>query len=123
MPLRVHWLRTTVTIVVSLIVANAVAQTAKIVGLGAATCFQFTTDIKKDPSVERDYLAWAQGFMSGILLRAPMGTDENLDLLPTSFGLQNQLEYLRDYCNHNTASDFSDAALSLYKKLREVRSP
>jgi hypothetical protein len=51
-------------------------QKARIVGLGAATCQQFNDDIKSNPAVRRDYLAWAQGFMSGILLGRPPGVDE-----------------------------------------------
>ena len=45
--------------------------TAKIVGLGATSCLQFTNDVKQNPAVQRDYLAWAQGFMSSILLSRP----------------------------------------------------
>jgi hypothetical protein len=44
---------------------------AKIVGLGAATRRQFSDDVKSNPLLRRDYLAWAQGFMSGILSSRP----------------------------------------------------
>jgi hypothetical protein len=56
------------------------ARTARIVGLGAATCRKFTADAATDPQVRRDYLAWAQGFMSGIILSRPPGVDVGLDL-------------------------------------------
>jgi len=49
------------------------AQMAQIVGLGAATCKQFTADIESEPLIQRDYLAWAQGFVSGIILGRPAG--------------------------------------------------
>ena len=55
---------------------RAEAPKAKIVGLGAATCQQFNDDVKSNPLVRRDYLAWAQGFMSGVLLSRPPGVDE-----------------------------------------------
>lgn len=92
---------------------------AKIVGLGAATCQQFNDDVKSNPSVRRDYLAWAQGFMSGILLSRPPGIDAGLDLNPATFGLINQLHFLEDHCATHTSSDFSDAVEALYKRLRQ----
>ena len=104
---------------VALLPSLAEQMAAKIVGLGAATCVQFTNDIKQNPAVQRDYLAWAQGFMSGVLLGRPPEVDKNLDLHPPTFPLRKQLEFLRDHCSQNPASDFSDAVLSLYKRLRK----
>jgi hypothetical protein len=92
---------------------------AKIVGLGAATCQQFNDDVKSNPLIRRDYLARAQGFMSGILSSRPPGVDEGLDLNPATFGLINQLQYLEDRCAKNTSLDFSDAVEALYKRLRQ----
>jgi hypothetical protein len=94
-------------------------RTAKIVGLGATTCSRFTQDIEQKPGVQRDYLAWAQGFMSGILLSRPPGIDESLDLNPPIFGLIRQLEFLRNYCVQRPAKDFSDAVVALYERLRK----
>src|ERR1700730_17620724 len=74
------------------------APTAQIVGLGAATCRQFTADAAADPQVRRDYLAWAQGFMSGIILSRPPGVDVGLALNPPTFGLVAQLRFLEDHC-------------------------
>jgi hypothetical protein len=94
-------------------------QKARIVGLGAATCQQFNDDIKSNPAVRRDYLAWAQGFMSGILLGRPPGVDEGLDLDPPAFGLISQLYFLEAHCAGNASADFTDAVEALYKRLRE----
>ena len=94
------------------------ARTARIVGLGAATCRQFTVDAATDPRVRRDYLAWAQGFMSGIILNRPSGVDVDLDLNPPTFGLMDQLRFLEDHCARNGAIDFSTAVEALYKRLR-----
>src|SRR5215216_5774855 len=77
------------------------AQTVNIVGIGAATCARFKEEITQNPSAERDYLAWAQGFMSGALMRAPQGVDEDLNLLPPSFPLQQQANFLRAFCSEN----------------------
>lgn len=94
--------------------------TAKIVGLGATSCLQFMNDVKQNPAVQRDYLAWAQGFMSGILLSRPSGVDEGLDLNPPSFGLLKQLEFLREHCTKSPSAGFSDAVEALYLSLRKA---
>jgi hypothetical protein len=94
------------------------APKANIVGLGASTCQQFNDDVKSNPSARRDYLAWTQGFMSGVLLSRPPGVDAGLDLNPATFGLISQLHFLEDHCAKNTSLDFSDAVEALYKRLR-----
>ena len=94
------------------------ARTAQIVGLGAATCRQFTVDAAADPQVRREYLAWAQGFMSGIILSRPPGVDVGLDLNPPTFGLMDQLRFLEDHCARNQMVDFSTVVEALYKRLR-----
>jgi hypothetical protein len=98
---------------------RAESPKARIVGLGAATCQRFNDDVQSNPSVRRDYLAWAQGFLSGILLGRPPGVDAGLDLNPATFGLINQLNFLDGYCARNTSADFADAVEALYKRLRE----
>lgn len=94
------------------------SSTAKIVGIGAATCTDFLDNIDKTPATQGDYLSWAQGFMSAVLLSRPAGVDEKLDLKPAEFGLLKQLECLRHWCATNRSQDFSDAVLALYKNLR-----
>lgn len=97
---------------------QAQAPTARIVGLGATTCQRFTDDVKANPALRRDYLAWAQGFMSGIISSRPPGVDEGLDLAPITFDLIRQLHFLEDHCARNVSVDFSDAVAALYKRLR-----
>lgn len=98
------------------------AQTAAIVGLGATSCEQFLKDIGPRPELQRDYLAWAQGFMSGIILSRPPGVDTDLNLDPPSFGLLKQLRFLTDHCEHSPTTDFSDAVAALYKRLRQEKN-
>jgi hypothetical protein len=97
---------------------RAEAQTRRIVGLGATTCQRFNADIGASTSGRREYLAWAQGYMSGILLSRPAGVDDGLDLNPASFNLLEQLKFLEDYCAGNVSMDFADAVEALYKRLR-----
>jgi hypothetical protein len=93
--------------------------TARIVGLGATTCQTFSQEILSDPRIRRDYLAWAQGYMSAILLSRPSGVDEGLDLVPSSFDLVSQLNFLEQFCATNSVRDFADAVEALYKRLRQ----
>lgn len=101
--------------------AQAQPETAKIVGLGATRCSQFSADVRADPAIRRDYLAWAQGYMSGILVGRPPGTDTGLDLNPSTFGLLDQLKFLEDFCARTPGQDFSDGVEALYKRLRAER--
>ena len=94
------------------------SPTRKIVGPGATPCQRFNADIAANPASRRDYLAWAQGYMSGILLGRPAGIDDGLDLDPPTFGLLNQLKFLEDYCARNASMNFGDAVEALYKRLR-----
>ena len=79
---------------VALTAPSVAAQTVKIVGIGASSCAQFTREIGPNSSTERDYFAWAQGFMSGVLAQAPLGVDEGLDLDPPSLALPAQAAFL-----------------------------
>ena len=98
--------------------AQSEAPTRKIVGLGATICQSFNTDVATNPSSRRDYLAWAQGYMSGILLGRPAGIHDGLDLDPPAFGLLDQLKFLESFCAGGASKDYSDAVEALYKRLR-----
>ncbi|WP_245430929.1 hypothetical protein [Rhodoplanes roseus] len=99
---------------------TALAQHVKIVGIGASTCTRFDEEIARNPTVERDYFAWAQGFMSAILLRAPEGKDKGLDLSPESLPLQQQASFLRIFCARNSELNYSDGVVALYRELRKL---
>ena len=109
------------TLVLSIVLAaSAEAETAKIVGHGASRCSTFTRDVQHSAALEREYFAWAQGFMSGALIRAPSGVDQDIDLLPGSLPAGAQINFLRDYCSKNSDQDYMDAARALYHRLREA---
>ena len=114
-------MRNSIIVLLTMLIIPAQAQTAKIVGLGASTCAQFNREVEDSPALQRDYFAWAQGFMSGALIRAPQGVDEGLDLSPPSFPLLQQVDFLRTFCTQNPDKDYMDAARALYRRLRELR--
>lgn len=95
---------------------QAQAQSVKIVGISAATCQDFLAEVKGRADVEKNFFGWAQG-MSGLLIRAPAGKDEDLDLTPPAFPLLKQAEFLRPFCSKNRGADFSDGN-ELYRTLR-----
>lgn len=94
-------------------------QKQKIVGLGATSCNGFMADATRKSSIQRDYLAWAQGYMSAILLTRPGTIDNGLDLAPSTFPLLKQLEFLRNFCAKHPDQTFPDAVDNLYKRLRQ----
>lgn len=104
------------------VASGAQAEPAKIVGVGAAPCKNFNEEIVRNPAVERDYVAWAQGLMSGILLRAPAGVDESLDLIPSNYPLQKQAGFLRSFCQNHPDRNYGDGVLDLYRLLRNPPS-
>lgn len=107
-----------VLVLLLLTIGAANAQPATIVGTGAVICTTFLSDIAKTPLSEREYFSWTQGYMSGILRRAPPGKDEHLRLVPAEFPIQEQLLFVRDFCFTHPNSDYSDAAENLYLRLR-----
>jgi hypothetical protein len=106
-------------ITLTLAIGECKAQTAKIVGTGAVSCAMFLSDIARNPIYEREYFSWAQGYMSGILMRAPSGRDDNLDLMPPDFPVKAQLQFFREFCAEHQQDGFADAAVRLYERLRE----
>lgn len=121
-PAELHTMKRLATFLLGILLActssATKAETVRIVGIGAASCTQFNQEIAQKPAVERDYLAWAQGFMSGALMRAPQGVDETLDLLPPSFPLQQQADFLRAFCAQNPNEAYMDAVHTLYQRLK-----
>lgn len=111
-------LLTTLAVASTLLLGEAHAQGVKIVGIGAATCQDFLREIAGRPDVEKNYFAWAQGYMSGLLIRAPAGMDEDLDLSPPSFPLLKQAAFLRAFCSRSPGTSFSDGVNELYRTLR-----
>jgi hypothetical protein len=104
---------------VTVMISEGHAQTATIAGTGAATCATFLEEVARNPISEREYFSWAQGYMSGILMRAPPGKDERLDLRPPNFQVGMQLEFLRSLCTARPHENYSDAVEILYRRLRD----
>lgn len=117
--------RLTLLIAAGLICAavQADAQTkvpVKIVGIGAASCARFTTEIAANADAEKSYIAWMQGYMSGIMVGRPAGVDEGIDLAPNTLPLAAQAGFMRDFCAKQPKSDFADGVEQLYVRLKRL---
>ncbi len=102
-------------------IANPASAQVKVVGVGASTCQQYLSEVRDNLALEREYISWAQGYMSGLLIRAPAGVDESLDLNPPGYPLLRQAEYLRNFCATQPKADFPEAVQELYRTLRTVQ--
>ena len=103
--------------------AQAAAQNGapvKIVGIGATICARFTTEIAANTDAEKNYLAWMQGYMSGIMVGRPAGVDEGIDLAPRAFPLADQAAFMREFCAKRPKSDFADGVEQLYVRLKKL---
>jgi len=95
--------------------------------LGYVLAFQLilaglSSGVRSNPQAERTYFAWAQGYMGGLMMRAPPGVDEGIDLLHPSFPLQQQADFMRAFCTGNLQADYADGVLELYRELRRRSS-
>lgn len=110
--------RLTIAVACAVVTVAQARSTAKITGIGATSCVHFNEEVASRPAAQRDYFAWAQGLMSGVLLRAPEGVDEDLDLAPPNMPLNAQAEFVRKFCAANPTLDYLDAVRALYHRLR-----
>ena len=98
-------------------VTSAFAQTAKIVGTGAVSCIRFNQAVDAAPQSMREYFAWAQGYMSGVMMRSPAGVDDALDLSSNALPIVEQMRFVRRYCALHVDGEYADAIQALYHAL------
>lgn len=98
-------------------IAAAGEETVVIIGIGSGTCASFLEDIETRPQAQGEYFSWAQGYMSGLLIRAPIG--ETVDLNPPLLPLAKQAIFLHMFCTQKSHARFADGVEFLYKLLRQ----
>jgi hypothetical protein len=86
-------------------------------GPGAASCLKFALDYTRNPPSEEQYFIWAQGYMSAIVMMAPGGVDDALDLLPTSYPKESQMVSIRSVCAQDPQRSYAYAVRVLYRHL------
>jgi hypothetical protein len=105
----------TISAALSPSVANS--QMVAVVGTGTAKCGKYLTEISAKPEAEREYFSWAQGYMSGILLSAPPGVDDSLQLITEKLPVASQINFMRQFCGQKPDTSYSDGVEALYRAL------
>ena len=113
MRIGLAWLLIGVTVDIRM----ALAQPAAIAGIGVSRCVAFNEQRAQTPGLEDYYFVWAQGFMSGVLLRAESGRDAAVDLVSPGLAPDQQRQFLRDYCARNPLRYFFHGVAALYNRL------
>ena len=86
-------------------------------GPGVSSCLKFALDYTRNPPSEEQYFIWAQGYMSGIVMTAPGGMDDALDLLPAAYPKESQLAWIRSVCAQDPQRSYAHAVRVLYRHL------
>lgn len=86
-------------------------------GPGASSCLKFALDYTRVPLSEEQYFIWAQGYMSAIVMMAPGGMDDDLNLSPASYPKESQMAVLRSVCTQDPFRSYGHAVRVLYRHL------
>lgn len=85
-------------------------------GAGAASCAEFAKAYQQDPEhMERLFLSWTQGFMSG--LNEPLFSRKAATNL-NAWSIEKQKLILRLYCNDHPLDLYVGAVFHLYNQMR-----
>ena len=77
----------------------------------------FNQAAEAKPEAVRKYFAWGQGFMSGAMIRAQSGIDEELDLSSNALTIAEQMLFISRHCGLHVERHFADAIQALYRAL------
>jgi hypothetical protein len=86
-------------------------------GFGQSSCLKFALDYSRSPPSEEQYFVWGQGYMSAIMMMAPGGSDDDLNLLPASYPKERQMAVVRSVCAQDPQRSYSHAVRALYRHL------
>lgn len=90
-------------------------------GLGMQSCTEFDNEYKAHPEiVQAAYIAWAEGFMSGLNASATANKLPVRDL--SKIDLQSTAADIREYCAMHPFAAYDTAVLTMYNDLPPVFS-
>lgn len=94
--------------------ASKAAQNIAAVGVGTATCGEYSDVYKKDPEgVDARFVGWLDGFLSGMNIAAIMKGEQTRNL-----GERDSRErLLHSYCDSHPLQDVGQAAVNIYRSL------
>jgi hypothetical protein len=112
-------MRTTIVAVLACLCLTVPAKAesqAVIAGHGSGTCGDFGRDYTKwGQTIELNYYAWAQGYMSAI--QTPRPESDRVNLLPSAFHIEEQMRFIRNFCANNPLRAYDEAVATLYNRL------
>jgi len=86
-------------------------------GIGASSCLKFALDYTRNPPSEEQYFVWAQGYLSAIVLMAPGGIDDDLDIPQAPDAKASQMASIRSVCAQDPQRSYGHAVRTLYRRL------
>jgi hypothetical protein len=98
--------------------ARAETDTALVAGLGNTPCSDF---VKADAAGRAAYVAWAEGYMSGVNANIQQYQDTPIPLFGAdTMSAEQQLAYMLDHCKISPDAPFFSAAGDLFSALSNV---
>lgn len=99
------------------------ATAAEGYGPGVATCAAYLTDRSQDAmAAESLYFSWAQGYLTRLnWFEVKLRGAPTANLLPSGFGISQQITWINTYCASHPSTLYGDAAYQLYLTIREVQ--
>lgn len=100
-------------------VYSASATPADAYGVGVTSCGTYLSNRSQDISTETLYFSWAQGYLTRLnVFEAKAQGRATVNLLPSGFGISEQINWMNAYCTTHTSSLYGDAAYELYLTIR-----
>lgn len=94
------------------------SDAALVAGLGNTPCSDF---VKAEGDARAAFVAWAEGYMSGINRNIVQYQDMPIPLSgEDTMSAERQLAYMVDYCEISPDAPFSSAAADLFSALSDV---
>ena len=106
---------------VSLCPAAEAKNAFKVAGPGMATCEQFAQQAIHNKQLEAFYFSWGQGWMSATNMLLTVSGDSSLATDLAAVGIEDQMLYIRAYCEDNPFKYYEAAVIDLYNSMRTAQ--
>ena len=98
--------------------APAHAQ-ADMYGVGTVKCSKYLQSRSETRDIELLYFSWAQGYLSRMNNYETQVTGlPKMNLLPSGFGVQEQLNWMNTYCATHGNDYYATGAFEMYRYIR-----
>ena len=104
---------------VAVFISSAHAEPAYYAGMGVLPCSTVNVVLRSSPDLAKEFLDWAQGFLSGMNEVLKSHNIPVTDAMPTGFGSDVQRAYLIGLCREDPQLVFAFAVRRLWDELRK----